>query len=347
MKQTTIELVVGTYNQKGSEGIYGLTYDPASGALGAPKLLARADNPSFLSAGRQGRLYAVAEIGAGSLDTYALGADGALAKLASAPTLGASPCHIGVSPDGSFVATANYMGGNVSIFKVDAQGVAQAPPQVLQHMGKGPNPDRQEAPHAHWVQWDPSQQFIYAVDLGIDEIKVYPFHRETGRAGAAASALKLQPGDGPRHMFFHPRLPLVYVLNELSNTITVARRSANGSLDQIQRVNLLPDDFKAHSQAAHIHVTADGKHLYASNRGHDSIAVFSVGEDGNLSLVEIEPVLGKWPRNFLVLEDARALLVANQESHNIVGFKIAADGSLSPSGTQVELPQATYIGRLP
>ncbi len=340
-----VNLVVGTYSQKGSEGIYQLQLNPQSGQLSGPQLLGRADNPSFLSTEVQDRLYAVNETGEGMLTTYRVEPDGRITEMSSVETGGASPCYVAVSPDQQFVATANYMGGNVSIFRLSEDKVAQPNPQLLQHSGSGPNADRQEAPHAHWVQWDERKPFLYAVDLGIDEIKVYPFDAERGRAGSGRTALKLAPGDGPRHMFFHPNQSLVYVLNELSNTITVAEQSDDGTLQEVQRISTLPGDFSDDSHAAHIHVTSDGRFLYASNRGHNSIAVFAIEEDGLLELLETEPVGGEVPRHFLVLEEAQTLLVANQESHNIVVFSIKEDGTLTPTGQEVELPQATFLGR--
>lgn len=344
-RDDTVQLVAGTYNTKGSEGIYGLTYNTKTGAFSNPELLAKADNPSWIATAGE-RLYAANEIGDGRLTTYAITDNHNLNQLGTAPTKGASPCYIAVSPSQQYVATANYMGGNVSIFELNEQGVATGEPQVLQHFGKGPNASRQEAPHAHWVQWDHEQNFLYTVDLGIDEVKVYPFDDATGKAGKGRTAIKLQPGDGPRHMFFHPQKHMAYILNELSNTITVVEQNRDGTLTAVQRLPTLPSNFNEHSQAAHIYVTADGKNLYASNRGHDSIAVYAIADNGLLTLLETESVQGDWPRHFLVLEDAGTVLVANQESHNIVAFKIAQDGTLTPTGTQAALPQVTYLGRL-
>lgn len=343
----TVQLVAGTYNTKGSEGIYGLTFNTRKGTFSKPELLSKADNPSWITIADK-RLYVANEIGDGRLTTYAVNDDDSLKleALGSVLTHGASPCYVALSPDQQYLATANYMGGNVSLFTLDERGVATGDPQILQNYGKGPNTARQEAPHAHWVQWDQEQTFLYSVDLGIDEVKVYPFDEAAGKAGKGLTALKLQPGDGPRHMFFHPQKHMAYILNELSNTITVVEQNRDGTLTPVQRVPTLPSDFHEHSQAAHLYVTADGKHLYASNRGHDSIAVYAIADSGHLTLLETEAVQGDWPRHFLVLEDADTLLVANQESHNVVAFKIAQDGTLNPTGEQVAVPQVTFLGRL-
>jgi 6-phosphogluconolactonase len=341
----TVQLVAGTYNTSGSEGIYGIAYDLNSGQFGEPKLLAKADNPSWITVAGK-RVYVANELDKGALTTYALGGDGSLTPLGSTPTNGAAPCYVAVSPDQKFVATANYMGGNVSIFALDDKGVAQKGPQILQNEGKGPNIKRQEAPHAHWVQWDKQQKFIYNVDLGIDEVRVSPFDSKTGKAGAGKTAFKLQPGDGPRHMHFHPTKPLAYIVNELSNTLVVVEQASDGTLKQIQRTSTLPTDFKEHNQVAHLYVTRDGKNLYVSNRGHQSIAVFAIAETGLVTLLETEPVQGDWPRHFMVLEEEKTLIVANQKSFNLIGFKIAADGTLAPTGERLALPQTTFLGQL-
>jgi 6-phosphogluconolactonase len=157
----------------------------------------------------------------------------------------------------------------------------------------------------------------------------------------------LRPGDGPRHLFFHPTLAVAYVLNELSNTLVVADLRADGSLVERRRVSTLPADFIGHSQAGHLQLSDDGKTLYVSNRGHDSMAVFAVADSGTVNLLQIEPTLGRWPRHFVVLDASRMLLVANQESRNIVAFKIGADGTLKATGNQATLDQITFLGTLP
>ena len=344
--QNNVQLIAGTYNTKGSEGLYGLSYNTRTQRFTEPHLLAKAGNPSWVQVNGN-RVYVTNELGDGRLTTYSLSDEGTIQELGSVLTNGASPCYISLSPDQKYLATANYMGGNVSIFTLDGNQVPLAEPQVLQNFGKGPNTSRQEAAHVHWVQWSNDQKHLYSVDLGTDEIKIYPFDPVSGKAGKGDVAFKLQPGDGPRHLYFHPQHNnIAYILNELSNTLVVVRVNNEGYFSELQRVYTLPSDFTEHSQAAHLYITGDGKHLYASNRGHDSIAVFAVGADGKLSLQELEPVLGDWPRHFTVLESQQTLLVANQESNNIVAFKIEDDGNLSPLGEQVAVPQSTFLGTL-
>lgn len=338
-----IDLVIGTYSQQGSEGVYGLTYHSDHGTFSEPHLMARADNPSFIAVGSGGHLYVVNELGNGQLTTYRRD-NGALEALGVVPTEGASPCYVALSPDEQFIATANYMGGNVSIFALDENKVPVGPAQVVQHRGSGPH-ERQEAPHAHWVQWHRALPFIYAVDLGIDEVKVYGFD-DSGRAQAERTALQLQPGDGPRHLSFHPQQSRAYILNELSNTVTVAQVLDDGTLQEQQRISTLPDDFDEHSQAGHIYISEGGQNLYVSNRGHDSIVVFDISDEGALTWSQTVSTNGAWPRHFAILPGVDTLLVANQESRNIVAFTINGDGTLTATGEVVEVPQATFVGQL-
>jgi 6-phosphogluconolactonase len=147
-------------------------------------------------------------------------------------------------------------------------------------------------------------------------------------------------------LFFHPSKPFAYLLNELSNSVLLLEINSDGTLKESQRLSTLPKDFIAHSQAAHLYVSNSGKNLYVSNRGHQSIAVYGLADDGKMTLLQIEPTQGDWPRDFAVLESADTLLVANQRSHNIVTFKIAADGTLAATGEQIKLPQTTFLGEL-
>ncbi len=338
-----IELVAGSYSGKGSEGIYHLTYRPDNGELSPPEVLAATDNPSYLAMDAD-ILYAVNELDEGRVSAFHWQDDVQL--VSSVATRGAAPCYLALSPDGGYLATANYMGGNISVFRRSPTGVLTDGPQVREHKGTpGTHAERQEAPHAHWVQWSPDGQRIYSVDLGIDEVFMAGFDAASGQVSEQRSALKLQPGDGPRHLYFHPELAVAYVLNELSNTVVVASQSPEGRLTETQRLSTLPAGFAQHSQAAHLEVSRDGRYLYASNRGHDSIAAFAIDATGNLEFLGTQPSGGKWPRHFLLLEEARVMVVANQHSNRLNVLPILEDGTLGAAQASVTLPQATYVGR--
>ncbi len=333
-----VDLVVGTYTGGGSEGLYQLQYDTRTQRFGAPRLLAKTQNPSFVALGSP-YLYAVEETSDGQLSVYEQQAGG-IERVSKVATGGASPCHIAVSPNRAFLAVANYMGGSVSIFQLD-EGLVTGGPRLIKHTGAGPNKDRQEAPHAHWVGWRPDGKQLYTVDLGIDEVRAIDT-----KTGTSQTALKLEPGDGPRHLVFHPTQPWVYIINELSNTLVWAEITSTGVFKALGRVNTLPDDFKAHSQAAHIAMNRAGDRIYVSNRGHNSIVVFELNKKGVPSVLQHQSTLGDWPRHFSLIEEAGVLILANEKSHSLHAFEIAPGGTLVPTQAKAHIQQPTFVGPL-
>ena len=226
--QNPIHLLVGTYTDSESRGIYQLTYDPATRSFDTPTLLAELSNPSYGTANQnQERHYFVVEDSDGRVQTLGTSPAGdGLTPRGNHSTHGAHPCYLALSPDEQHLAVANYSSGNVAVFALDAAGALQAEPRVLQHRGVGADPQRQEGPHAHWAEWNPEATFLYVVDLGLDQVMAYPFNQDTGELGDGFTALETTPGAGPRHMVFHPQQDLVYLFNE-----TVQRGSrgrANG-----------------------------------------------------------------------------------------------------------------------
>jgi 6-phosphogluconolactonase len=254
--------------------------------------------------------------------------------------------YLSLSPNEQHLAVANYSSGNLAVFKLNATGALVEQPTVLQHQGRGPNVKRQEGPHAHWAQWDPQARFLYAVDLGTDQVMAYPFNPSSGHIGTGFTALKTEPGAGPRHMVFHPTHDWVYLINELTNKIVFAKRKIDGQLQAMQRVSTLPDDFTGPSQGAHIAINNDGTRLYSSNRGHDSIAVFEIAKNGELSIVQHIGTQGHWPRFFLLLDNEMLLLVANERSNSVVALQVDAQGMLSETGQSVEIAEPTYLGEI-
>ncbi|RYD72433.1 MAG: lactonase family protein [Sphingobacteriales bacterium] len=248
-----------------------------------------------------------------------------------------------------YIAVANYSSGNLAVFELDAKGLPKEKPQLKQHKGTGPNADRQEAAHAHWADWaqlSDSQKTsgIYVVDLGVDQIFWYPQDAK-GKLGEGQVAYKATPGDGPRHLAIHPQKPWVYVVNELSNTLSFTQQDSKGHLTEIQKVSTLPADFKGKNTAAHIIISTDGKHIYTSNRGDlNSISVFDIANDGKITLAQNISSQGKIPRFFLLLEDAKKILIANQDSNNVVAMNVIANGQLEYSGVQAKIPSPTFLG---
>ena len=330
-----------------SEGIYAVGFDASTKNLGEPVLIAKTHNPSWLSLSPSNQtVYAVDEKDPGELNSFRWFSEKPRASLIdSKASGGASPCHAALSPDMQYLAVGNYMGGNLAVFKVDTEtGVPASEPQLRQHRGNGPNKNRQEAPHAHWVGWNNTGDILYAVDLGIDTVMGYRFNAVNGELGEGFVAFKAAAGAGPRHMVFDKAGSHAYIVNELANTVSVVSVTASGEFVEQQNLSSLPRDFSEHSQSAHIQLSADGAHLYVSNRGHNSIAVFQVAVDGGLSLSQTFSTQGKWPRGFVLLDDAKVLFVVNEESNSLVLLDVNSDGLLSFSGRKWDLGQPTYIG---
>src|SRR5436309_11569968 len=288
-------LYVGTY----TENIYLVRMDRRSGELLQVGAINAGANPSFLSIHPNGRvLYAVNELEpTGVVSAFAIeSGTGALTRLNDQPSGGGAPCYVSVERSGRAALVANYAGGSVALLPIEANG-SLAPAHVVQHRGKGPNAERQEAPHAHCILPDPSNRFALAADLGADRVFVYRLdlegrslrHIEEGDAG-------LRPGAGPRHLAFHPTLPLVFVANELDSTVAMLRfDSARGTLSPHSTLSTVPAGWTGTNYPADIPVAASGRTLYVSNRGHNSIAVFSIAEStGALALEQTVSTEGDW-----------------------------------------------------
>src|SRR5437667_5725410 len=295
-------------------------------------------NPSFLSMHPNGRvLYAVNELEpTGAVSAFAIErATGALTRLNEQPSGGGAPCYVSVDRSGRALLVANYAGGSVALLPIQPDGALAPAAQVVQHTGKGPNAERQEAPHAHCILPDPSNRFALAADLGADRVFVYGL--DVG--GKSLRHIKegdavMRPGAGPRHIAFHPTLPLVFVANELDSTLATLRfDSTRGALSLLDARSTVPAGWTGTNYPADIHVAANGRALYVSNRGHNSIAVFSVAEStGALALAQVVSTEGDWPRNFSLDPTGRWLLVANQRSDSVVVFGCDPEnGRLTPT----------------
>jgi len=339
-------LYVGTYTANTrSEGVYLVRMDRRSGELRRIGAVNAGANPSFLTIHPNGRvLYAVNELDTGAVSAFAIvkGIDG-LTKLNEQPSDGGAPCYVSVDKSGRALLVANYSGGNVALLPIEANG-ALAPAHVVQHTGKGPNAERQEAPHAHCILPDPSNRFALAADLGADRVFVYRLDLDGKALGHVGDAV-MAPGAGPRHLAFHPTLPLVFVANELDSTVATLRfDSARGALSPQGTLSTLPAGWTGTNYPADIHVAANGRSLYVSNRGHNSIAVFSVGREGALALEQMISTEGDWPRNFSLHPTGQWLLVANQRSDSVIVFARDSDtGRLTLTKQKLEIPSPVCL----
>ena len=349
-------LYVGTYTDGGrSEGIYLLRMDRRTGRLQRVGSVDAGANPSFLAIHPNGRvLYAVNELekykgrATGAVSAFAIARDtGGLTRLNEQPSEGGAPCYVSVDRGGRVVLVANYVGGSIAVLPIEANGSLAPAAHVIQHTGKGPNAERQEAPHAHCIRPDSSNRFALAADLGVDRVYVYrldldgkSLHHVDGGDGV------MRAGAGPRHIAFHPTLPLVFVANELDSTVTTLRFVAErGALSPLETHSTVPAGWTGTNYPADIHVASTGRTLYVSNRGHNSIAVFSVAEStGALVLDQVVSTEGDWPRNFSLDPTGQWLLVANQRSDSVVVFGRDPDnGRLRPTRQRIAIPSPVCL----
>ncbi|MGB7129407.1 MAG: lactonase family protein [Candidatus Sulfotelmatobacter sp.] len=348
---------VGTYTQEGSDskGIYAYRFDSSSQQLTPIGLAAQTINPSFLAVHPNQRfLYAVNEISnyegqkSGAVSAFSIDhASGKLTLLNQVASRGTDPCYITVDKTGKYVLVANYTSGSIAVFPIREDGSLGEASAFVQHTGHGTNPQRQEGPHAHSVDMSPDNRFAIVDDLGLDETFVYPFDSSNGALAVnEARIAKADPGAGPRHFAFTPNGKFGYVLHEMGSTITAYRFDASqGALNPLQTISSIPKTFTKLDESAEIEVAPSGKFLYASNRGHDSIAVFAIDPaSGMLTLVEYAPTKGASPRSFEIAPRGKLLFAANEKSDNIVLFRIdPRSGRLTPTGKVLNISQPVCV----
>ena len=347
-------LFAGTYTGSGSKGIYVYRFNAGTGVAELVSHTDSANNPSYLALSPTGAfLYAVNETGGeqpGGVSAYAFDrSTGRLSFLNSQPSGGDHPCYISIDKTGRWAVVGNYSGGNLVALPITAEGALQPLAQQVQHSGTGANKDRQEKAHVHAAVFSPDQQYLSAPDLGTDKLMAYRFDKASEQPLRAAPTPFVQTtaGSGPRHFVFSPNKKFAYLVEELSGTVA-AYAYSKGKLTLVQRLSTHPADYKGEKGSADIHLSPDGKFLYASNRGDaNSIAVFSVGANGRLQLKGIQSTLGVHPRNFMIDPTGAYLLVANRDSDVVVIFKRSAKtGLLRDTGKRIEVPKPVCLKML-
>ena len=339
---------VGTYTEtegSQSEGIYVYRIDISSGELMLERVIKDILNPSFLEIHPGGHfLYAVNEVqnhrgqAGGGVSAFSIESD-QVNLLNDQSSQGSDPCYVSVEQTGRFALVANYTSGRIAIFPIQPDGQLGAASDVLQHTGSSVHPERQNGPHAHCILPDPTNRFAIAVDLGLDKLLIYQMDLKDGKLYQHAE-VHVRSGAGPRHLTFHPNGQLAYLINELNSTLISYRYdSEHGTFEELQTVPALPQDFDGENLCADIHISPDGRYLYASNRGHDSIVCFFIDQEtGRLMYRNHTSTGGREPRNFAIDPSGAFLLVANQKTNNIVTFRIDAEGGrLSKTGHEVEV----------
>jgi 6-phosphogluconolactonase len=339
----------GTYTGARSKGIYVSRFDPATGRLTAPELAVATASPSFLALHPSRRfLYAAGETSrmegkhVGAVSAFSLDAKtGGLTLLNRQSSGGEGPCHLAVDQSGKCLLVANYGNGAIAALAIKADGTLAEPGTVIQHRGASVDPARQAGPHAHFITADPADRFALACDLGLDKVLVYRL--DPAKATLLANDppfASVAPGSGPRHLAFHSSGRFVFVISEMSATLTVfAYDAKRGALEELQTVSTLPETFTGQRSGAEVQVHPSGRFVYGSNRGDDSIAVFGFDpKRGQLTCVQHEATQGKTPRHIVIDPTGKWLLTENQESDSVVVFSVdAATGHLSPTGQTISV----------
>lgn len=356
-KKFMVYVGTGT-SPKGSEGIYRFTFDPATGKVGEPSLAAKTRNPTFLALHPAGKfLYAVGEFndfgkdkkkkgGAGAINAFKIDDKGDLELLNQESSGGGGPCHIIVDKAGKNVLAANYGGGSACVLPIKDGGKVGEATGFVQHMGKSVNKSRQEGPHAHSINLDAANKFAFVADLGIDKVMIYRFDAENGKITLNDTpAINTPEGGGPRHFAFHPSGKYAYVCNELTSTVTAMTYDPEaGKLEEIQTITTLPKETKGNS-TAEVVVHPSGKFVYVSNRGHNSIAQFTVDEKtGKLTANGHQGEGIKVPRNFCLDPSGKWCLVASQDGDDVRVFKVdGTTGKLEATDEKVAVKRPMCV----
>ena len=346
---------VGTYTTKTeSKGIYAYEFDSDTGKLTPKGVAAETSDPSWIAVHPSGKfLYAANEAGKSSaVSAFRIDAkSGKLTLLNQMPSLGEDPCYLSFDKTGKYLLVANYSSGTVAVFPILPNGRLGEHTAVVKDQGTTGPHKNQEGPHAHWIETSPDNRFALVADLGLDEVLVYKFDAASGTLTPNEPAFaKLKAGSGPRHIAFHPRGKFVFAVSELNSTATsFAYDGKKGALKEIGTVSTLPPGFSGRNDVAEAAVDPNGKFLYVSNRGNDSIAILSIDPaKGTLAPGGGGvPTGGKEPRHFAIDPSGKYLLAENQYSNNIVVFKIdAATARLTATGQVVEVPSPVNIAFL-
>ncbi|HEY0754580.1 MAG TPA: lactonase family protein [Ktedonobacteraceae bacterium] len=346
-------LYLGSYAKAEQAGIYAFHFASPSGQLTPRWSFAGIVNPSFIALHANKRwLFAVSEMSLHSdgrsgevwaLDLAEQGTESQPHEINHQPSNGDWPCHLTIDASGRWILVSNYQSGNISVFPILTNGALGTLAENVQHSGHGPNPERQEGPHTHSTIFTPDQRFVVVADLGSDQLVIYTFDTTNGKL-SEHGRVHCPPASGPRHMAFHPTGQQFYVSFELNNTVTVYNYDAiQGTFNARQTLSTLPPD--AHENtAADIHLTPNGSLLYVSNRGNESLAIYTITTGGLLELLAIVPCGGLCPRNFAFDPTGHFVLVANQHSDELTVWPLL-NSSSEPGQppAQIAIPGASCV----
>ncbi len=348
-------IYVGTYSGEESRGLYTFAFDRSSGSMTQLQAIDEWESPNFQTLHPNGEyLYSVAsetftdETEEGTVVAYRIDREtGTLTQISARSSEGAGPAHVSVDPKGRFAYVSNYGAGNLSVYRINDDGTLSEAVYVVDHEGSSVNERRQSAPHVHSAVPSADGRFLYVSDLGIDKVMIYRVNGETGELELAEQPfVENMPGSGPRHFTIHPNNDFAYALEEMSSTIAAFEvDSSTGAMTQMQRISMLPEEFDGDNAAADLHVSPDGRFLYASNRGHNSLVIYRIDQhSGELTVVDHVSTEGPHPRNFMIDSKGEFVLVANRDESEVVIFRRDRQtGDLTYTGTSVSVPRAVCV----
>lgn len=346
-------IFVGSYAEPDNTGVYVYAFDPVQEAFERLDAVSGLKNPTFLSVDADHRkVYSIAETqnkaGERIGEAVAFAVDpetGRLRELNRSHTIQPSSSHIALDRENRYIALSGYHGGNVGLAKLEEGGLVGPLVDEQQHAGKGADPERQDRPHPHSSLFSPDNRYMLVADLGLDLVRTYAFEAESGTLKPVSDAIT-PPGSGPRHMAFHPNGKWVFSINEVGNSMTTYRYDADsGRLTPVDTISTLPGHFQGENTTAEVAVSKDGRFLYGSNRGHDSIVQYSIDENsGKLSLVEYVSTEGGHPRHFALTPDGGHLIAANRDANNLVLFRVDREtGRLQFTGKTVTVSKPVCV----
>jgi 6-phosphogluconolactonase len=328
----------GTYTNRGGKGTYAFRFRPEDGGLDEIAEAVHSENPSFLTIHPSGNfLYATNENNGGAVTAYGIESSGTLTFLNEQPSHGDAPCHLTCDATGKYLIVVNYTSGTVSMYPVNDDGSLGEASHKIQHEGSSVGP-RQQGPHAHSVNIDAQNKYAYVADLGMDKVLIYEMDLENGKLNRVGD-IDAKPGAGPRHFDFHPNGKNAYLINEIGCTVTaMTYDAATGALGNINTISTLPGEVEKGFSTADIHIHPNGKFVYGSNRGHNTIACYLIDDQGTIAFVERTEVEAV-PRNFAIDPSGSFLLSAGQDSGKTTSFRINPEsGALTPTGASANIP---------
>ena len=348
-----VHVYVGTFTDDPQDGIYHFYLDTESGELTQVGQPTPTPQPFFLIVNAAGdRLYATTmnddDQPEDTISAFAIDpASGELTFLNRQPSRGKLPCYLSLDRTGKYLLTGNYISGSVAVLPIEADGSLGPPTDFHQHQGSSVNPERQEGPHVHSIVLDPTEQWVYAPDLGLDKVMIYRFEASTGRLKPADPAfVSSAAGAGPRHFAFHPNGKVAYLLNELDGSFNVYDFDAEmGGLRERQSISTLPEGYSGFNVSADVQILPSGDFLYGSNRGPDNIAIFRIDPaNGRLTATGHASVQGEWPWNMAIDPTSTFLLATNRDSDKVVVLKIdRSTGQLTPTGYEAPVPKPVNV----